>query len=65
MRPERSLLGGDSPIAESANFLKSRALRFIRKELYEAFFKGYTIERWGDATLGTAASLLKRLLLSV
>ncbi|MBE1221910.1 UDP-galactopyranose mutase, partial [Salmonella enterica subsp. enterica serovar Typhimurium] len=36
----------DSTILEPQNF-EQQALRFIGKELYEAFFKGYTIKQWG------------------
>ncbi|EIW5432940.1 TPA: NAD(P)-binding protein, partial [Salmonella enterica subsp. enterica serovar Zanzibar] len=36
----------DSTILEPQNF-EQQALRFIGEELYEAFFKGYTIKQWG------------------
>src|SRR5271168_2995038 len=37
---------GDSSIAEPQTF-EEQALRFIGRDLYEAFFKGYTIKQWG------------------
>lgn len=47
-------------IDDPKNF-EEQALRFIGKELYEAFFKGYTRKQWGiDPTL-LPASILKRL----
>lgn len=52
MRPERSLLKGDSTIADPEAF-EEQALRFIGKELYEAFLKDIRLNS-GDATLGTA-----------
>lgn len=40
---------------------EEQALRFIGKELYEAFFKGYTIKQWGMEPSQLPASILKRL----
>lgn len=37
---------GDSSIVEPKTF-EEQALRFVGQELYEAFFKGYTIKQWG------------------
>ena len=51
---------GDSSILEPKTF-EEQALRFIGKELYEAFFKGYTIKQWGMEPSQLPASLLKRL----
>lgn len=51
---------GDSSILEPKTF-EEQALRFIGKELYEAFFKGYTIKQWGMEPSQLHASILKRL----
>jgi UDP-galactopyranose mutase len=51
---------GDSGIAEPANF-EEQALRFVGRDLYEAFFKGYTQKQWGLAPSTLPASILKRL----
>lgn len=50
----------DLSIGEPKNF-EEQALRFIGKELYEAFFKGYTQKQWGIAPSDLPASILKRL----
>ncbi|HHR9143554.1 TPA: UDP-galactopyranose mutase [Salmonella enterica subsp. enterica serovar Typhimurium] len=50
----------DSTILEPQNF-EQQALRFIGKELYEAFFKGYTIKQWGLHPSALPASVLKRI----
>lgn len=51
---------GDSSIVEPANF-EEQALRFVGRDLYEAFFKGYTQKQWGLAPSTLPASILKRL----
>lgn len=51
---------GDSSILEPKTF-EEQALRFIGIELYEAFFKGYTIKQWGMEPSQLPASILKRL----
>ena len=51
---------GDHTITEPASF-EQQALRFVGKELYEAFFKGYTIKQWGLDPSELPASILKRL----
>lgn len=51
---------GDSTIIEPKTF-EEQALRFVGKELYEAFFKGYTIKQWGMEPKELPASILKRL----
>ena len=51
---------GDAAIAEPANF-EEQALKFIGRDLYEAFFKGYTIKQWGRDPKELPASILKRL----
>ena len=51
---------GDSSIVDPQSF-EAQALRFIGRELYEAFFKGYTIKQWGTSPANLPASILKRL----
>lgn len=51
---------GDKSIADPKTF-EEQALRFVGKELYEAFFKGYTIKQWGILPSELPASILKRL----
>lgn len=51
---------GDQSIADPKTF-EEQALRFVGKELYEAFFKGYTIKQWGMHPSELPASILKRL----
>ena len=40
---------------------EEQALKFLGKELYEAFFKGYTEKQWGCSPSDLPASILKRL----
>jgi len=51
---------GDQSITDPQTF-EEQALRFVGKELYEAFFKGYTIKQWGMEPSELPASILKRL----
>jgi UDP-galactopyranose mutase len=51
---------GDASIKDPQTF-EEQALRFVGKELYEAFFKGYTIKQWGMSPSELPASILKRL----
>lgn len=51
---------GDKSITDPQTF-EEQALRFVGKELYEAFFKGYTQKQWGMHPSELAASILKRL----
>lgn len=51
---------GDKSITDPQTF-EEQALRFVGKELYEAFFKGYTIKQWGMEPKELPASILKRL----
>lgn len=64
LRPDedRVFLEGqaDTSIAEPANF-EEQALRFVGRDLYEAFFKGYTLKQWGCDPTELPASILKRL----
>lgn len=50
----------DASITEPANF-EEQALKFVGQELYEAFFRGYTIKQWGCHPHELPASILKRL----
>ncbi|RMC32024.1 UDP-galactopyranose mutase [Paracoccus alkanivorans] len=50
----------DSSITEPRNF-EEQALRLVGRELYEAFFKGYTEKQWGCSPTELPASILKRL----
>jgi UDP-galactopyranose mutase len=51
---------GDRSI-ESPQTFEDQALRFVGEDLYEAFFKGYTIKQWGMHPSELPASILKRL----
>ncbi|UXA34447.1 UDP-galactopyranose mutase [Proteus terrae] len=50
----------DKSISLPNNF-EEQALKFIGKDLYEAFFKGYTLKQWGCDPKSLPASILKRL----
>lgn len=50
----------DKSISFPNNF-EEQALKFIGKDLYEAFFKGYTLKQWGCNPKNLPASILKRL----
>ena len=47
-------------IKEPENF-EEQALRFIGRDLYEAFFQGYTRKQWGREPTEIPAAILKRL----
>ncbi|WP_312180245.1 UDP-galactopyranose mutase [Pantoea sp. CTOTU46764] len=51
---------GEKSISAPVTF-EEQALRFVGKELYEAFFKSYTIKQWGMHPKELPASILKRL----
>ena len=51
---------GDKNIFEPKNF-EEQALHFIGKELYHAFFYGYSKKQWGCEPAGLPASVLKRI----
>lgn len=51
---------GDKTIKDPQTF-EEQALRYVGRELYEAFFKGYTIKQWGMHPSELPASILKRL----
>jgi UDP-galactopyranose mutase len=48
------------PIAEPANF-EQWALAHVGREIYELFFRGYTLKQWGRDPKELPASILKRL----
>ncbi|MEN9062984.1 UDP-galactopyranose mutase [Ponticoccus litoralis] len=50
----------DTSITDPQTF-EEQALRFVGPDLYEAFFKGYTIKQWGMSPRDLPASILKRL----
>ena len=50
----------DTSIEDPQNF-EEQALRFIGKELYYAFFYGYTKKQWGCEPTELPASILKRI----
>jgi UDP-galactopyranose mutase len=64
MRPDeaRSFVSalGDSSVEEPSNF-EEQALKMLGRDLYETFFKGYTIKQWGCDPKELPASVLKRL----
>jgi len=63
LRPEEArafVAARAEPIAEPANF-EEQALAMIGRELYEAFFLGYTEKQWGCSPRTLPASILKRL----
>jgi UDP-galactopyranose mutase len=51
---------GDKSIVEPRNF-EEQALKFIGRELYEAFFYGYTRKQWGCEPAELPAAILRRL----
>lgn len=50
----------DMSISSPRSF-EEQALRFVGRDLYEAFFKGYTLKQWGVNPDALPASILKRL----
>ena len=50
----------DTSIQDPQTF-EEQAMRFVGKDLYEAFFKGYTMKQWGCHPSELPASILKRL----
>lgn len=51
---------GDAKIREARNF-EEQALKFVGRDLYENFFRGYTKKQWGVDPSELPASILKRL----
>lgn len=50
----------DRSIVDPQSF-EEQALRFLGRELYTAFFRGYTLKQWGRDPRDLPASILKRL----
>ncbi|MGV1870810.1 UDP-galactopyranose mutase [Agrobacterium rosae] len=50
----------DKTITDPQTF-EEQALRFVGRDLYEAFFQGYTQKQWGCSPTALPASILKRL----
>lgn len=50
----------DPSIDEPVTF-EDQALKFVGRDLYEAFFEGYTRKQWGCSPADLPASILKRL----
>ncbi|GAN78798.1 UDP-galactopyranose/dTDP-fucopyranose mutase family protein [Acidocella aminolytica] len=50
----------DQRIVEPRSF-EEQALRFVGREIYETFFRGYTRKQWGMEPSDLPASILKRL----
>lgn len=50
----------DQSITEPQTF-EEQAMKFVGKDLYQAFFKGYTAKQWGVSPTKLPASILKRL----
>lgn len=50
----------DTSISDPQTF-EDQAMRFVGRDLYEAFFKGYTMKQWGCHPSELPASILKRL----
>lgn len=50
----------DTSIGEPKTF-EEQALKFVGRDLYEAFLKGYTVKQWGCEPSKLPASILKRL----
>jgi UDP-galactopyranose mutase len=46
---------------ENPDTFEEQALKYVGQELYEAFFKHYTIKQWGISPSNLPASILKRL----
>lgn len=51
---------GDPSIGEPRNF-EEQALKMLGRDLYEAFFRGYTLKQWGCDPKELGAAVLKRL----
>ncbi|NTV98898.1 MAG: UDP-galactopyranose mutase [Chlorobiaceae bacterium] len=49
-----------TPISEPKNF-EEQALKYMGRELYEAFFYGYTRKQWGCEPTELPASIMKRI----
>lgn len=65
MRPDEARAFIENEVAdttiEDPQTFEEQALRFVGPDLYEAFFKGYTMKQWGCSPTELPASILKRL----
>jgi UDP-galactopyranose mutase len=64
LRPDeaRDFIARQSDISiEDPQTFEEQALRFVGRDLYEAFLKGYTEKQWGLSPTELPASILKRL----
>lgn len=60
-RAEAFIAGlGDRSVKEPRTF-EEQALRYLGRELYQAFFRGYTKKQWGIEPAGLPTSILARL----
>ena len=62
MNPRQAFVSelGDKSNETPANF-EEQAMKFVGRDLYEAFFKGYTKKQWGVDPRELPASILQRL----
>ena len=58
MRAHVATLTADIPAPRT---FEEQAMAFVGRDLYEAFFKGYTEKQWGTSPRNLPASILKRL----
>jgi UDP-galactopyranose mutase len=63
MRPDeaRAFIASLSQGEGEPQTFEQQALRFVGRDLYEAFLKGYTLKQWGCDPSELPASILKRL----
>jgi UDP-galactopyranose mutase len=64
MRPDeaRAFIEAEADTSiEDPQTFEEQALRFVGRDLYEAFLEGYTIKQWGVSPRDLPASILKRL----
>lgn len=64
LRPDeaRAFIAGQSDMSiRDPQTFEEQALRFVGRDLYEAFLKGYTEKQWGLSPRELPASILKRL----
>ena len=57
----RSFIAGQAEQISDPQSFEEQALAFVGRDLYEAFFKGYTEKQWGCDPRLLPASILKRL----
>lgn len=63
LRPDeaRAFLASKAEDIPDPQTFEEQALAFVGRDLYEAFFKGYTAKQWGCAPRDLPAAILKRL----